>query len=149
MAFKFGLESVLKHRKRQEDVAQREFMQAQADVDLVLGRLEKMYQRLDEVRAEISSKETAGGSAAIANICELELFLRGHKVRIETVRLEARELLAVVETKQEALIHAATEKKVLVKLREKRLSEYRQWLERMEAKIQDDQAMMARAWGKR
>ena len=149
MAFKFGLESVLKHRKRLEDVAQREFVQAQADVDAALGRLEKMYQRLDEVRIEISGKETSGGREAIANICELELFLRGHKVRIESVRLEARELLAIAETKQEALIHAATEKKVLVKLREKRLAEHRLVLERMEAKIQDDQAMMARAWGKR
>ncbi len=149
MAFKFGLESVLKHRKRLEDVAQREFVQAQADVDAALGRLEKMYQRLDEVRVEISGKETSGGREAIANICELELFLRGHKVRIESVRLEARELLAIAETKQEALIHAATEKKVLVKLREKRLAEHRLVLERMEAKIQDDQAMMARAWGKR
>ena len=40
MAFRFGLESVLKHRKRLEDIAQREFGEAQAAVDEVRADLE-------------------------------------------------------------------------------------------------------------
>ncbi len=149
MAFKFGLDSVLKHRKRLEDVAQREFAEAQAAVDVILSRLEEMYKRMDEVRMEISGAEKVSGKDAIAAVCEMNSFLRGHKVRIEGVRQEARVLLAAAEAKQEALIFAAREKKVLLKLREKRLAEYREWMGRIEAKMQDDQAMMARAWGKR
>ena len=115
MAFKFGLDSVLKHRKRLEDLAQREFAEAQAAVDAILGRLEQMYLRMDEVRVEISSAEKTSGRDAIAAVCEMNAFLRGHKVRIEGVRQEARLLLAESEAKQEALIFAAREKKVLVK----------------------------------
>jgi flagellar FliJ protein len=149
VAFKFGLESVLKHRKRLEDIAQREFAEAQASVDDVLRRLEEMYRRMDEVREEIRRVQSTGHKEAIAEICAMEQFLMGQKIRIESVRQEARQLLQVAEEKQEALVAAAREKKVLVKLKEKRMAEYRQWLERVEAKMLDDQAMMARAWGKR
>ena len=53
MAFKFNLDSVLKHRGRLEEMAQRDYHEAQNNVDIVLRRLESMYQRLDEVRDEI------------------------------------------------------------------------------------------------
>lgn len=146
MAFRFGLDSVLKHRQRLEEMAQKEFATAQAAVDEILKRLDGMYQRLDEVREEISAAET---QSQIEQIREMEGFIAGHKIRIEAVRLEARHLLQVAEEKQEALILAAQEKKVLVKLREKRLVEYKEWLNRMEAKAQDDQTMMRHGWGKK
>jgi flagellar FliJ protein len=146
MAFRFNLDPVLKHRKRLEEMAQREFAEAQHLVDVILRRLEGMYTRLDEVREEISAAEQ---DANLATVREMETFISGHKIRIEQVRLEARELLRVAEEKQEALIFAAQEKKVLVKLKEKRLSEYKDWLNRIEAKAADDQTMMRQAWGKR
>jgi len=146
VAFRFGLDSVLKHRKRLEEIAQKEFATAQAAVDATLRRLEDMYQRMDEVREEISQAEA---NSRLEHVRDMEHFLYGHRIRIENVRKEARELLQVAEQKQEALILAAREKKVLVKLKEKRLHEYREWLNRIEAKNQDDQTMMRLAWGKR
>jgi flagellar protein FliJ len=146
MAFRFNLEPVLKHRKRLEELAQREFADAQHAVDVILRRLEAMYTRLDEVREEIAVAERG---ANLVTVREMEAFISGHKIRIESVRLEARELLTLAEQKQEALILAAQEKKVLVKLKEKRLSEYKDWLNRIEAKAADDQTMMRQAWGKR
>lgn len=149
MAFRFGLETVLKHRKRLEEIAQREFAEAQAAVDEILRRLEAMYQRLDEVRIEIAAAEGSGAHLKMEEVRAMENFIGGHKIRIEKVRQEAREFLKVAEDKQEALIAAAQEKKVLAKLREKRLSEYKEWLSRIEAKNQDDQTMMRHGWGKR
>lgn len=149
MVFKFGLDSVLKHRKRLEEVAQREFAEAQAAVDAVLARLEEMYKRMDEVREEIQSIQLSNRADKIEQIRGMEFFINGQKARIEQVRQEARTLLQVAEAKQEDLIYAAREKKVLVKLKEKRWAEYREWRERIEAKMMDDQSMMARAWGKR
>lgn len=146
MAFRFGLDSVLKHRQRLEEVAQRDFADAQAAVDAVLKRLEEMYTRMDEVREEIAQ---AQADSRLVDVREMESFLGGHKIRIETLRQEARGLLQIAEEKQEALIMAAQEKKVLVKLKDKRLAEYKEWLNRMEAKVQDDQTMMRQAWGKR
>jgi flagellar FliJ protein len=146
MAFRFNLEPVLKHRKRLEEMAQREFAEAQSSVDEILRRLEGMYTRMDEVRGEIAAAER---DANLATVREMETFIYGHRIRIEQVRLEARELLRIAEERQEALILAAQEKKVLVKLKEKRLSEYKDWLNRIEAKAADDQTMMRQAWGKR
>ena len=127
-------------------MAQREFAEAQHAVDEILGRLENMYTRLDEVRDEIAVAER---DANLGHVREMESFISGHRIRIEMVRLEARELLRVAEDKQEALILAAQEKKVLVKLKEKRLSEYKDRLNRIEAKAADDQTMMRQAWRKR
>lgn len=149
MAFRFGLESVLRHRKRSEDIAQREFAEAQAAVDVVLRQIEGMYVRLDEVREEVNQVQKTLGKSQLASICELESFIVGHKLNIEKKRKEARALLELAEQKQEALIFCAQEKKVLVKLKEKRLTEYKNWLGRIEAKALDDQTQMRQAWRKR
>lgn len=148
MAFRFGLDPVLKHRKRLEEIAQREFAEAQIAVDEILRRLEIMYERLDQVRIEIAQAEQQGSSRQLELVRTMENFITGQKVRIESVRLEARRLLEAAEDKQEALIVAAQEKKVLFKLKEKRLTEYREWLKKIEAKTLDDQTMMRQAWGK-
>ena len=149
MALRFGLETVLKHRKRLEEIAQRELVEAQEAVDEVLARLESMYQRSDEIRLEIAEIENGERSDKMEFIRSLESFLQGHKVRTEAVRLEARERLKVAEDRQQDLIIAAQEKKSLVKLKEKRIREYKEWLDRIEAKNRDDQTMMRQAWRKR
>jgi flagellar FliJ protein len=138
MSFRFGLESVLKHRHRLEEVAQREFAEAQAAVDRCLAEIESMYQRLDEVREEISAAQMRGSAGELELIREMETFVTGQKVRIERLRLKAQELLMIAEEKHEALIFAAQEHKVMVKLKEKKFTEYRTWLARMEAKELDD-----------
>ncbi len=145
MAFKFGLNTVLKHRQRLEESAQREFAEAQAAVDVCLREIEAMYQRMDEVREDIWAAQKDGGGESIHRIVEMESFLTGQKVRIERMRLKARELLVTAEIKHEALIEAAREKKILVKLKEKRFAEYKIWLAHMEAKEQDDLTSMRTA----
>ncbi|HMN68479.1 MAG TPA: flagellar export protein FliJ [Bdellovibrionales bacterium] len=149
MAFRFNLENVLKHRQRQEDIAQREFAEAQAAVDECLKTIEAMYARLDEVRQEICDAQKLGGPAEIETVRSLESFIGGHKIRIEHKRLEARELMQIAEAKQEALIVAAQEKKILSKLKDKRRGEYQEWVRRMEVEELDDIAMIRQARGKR
>ncbi len=149
MAFKFSLETVLKHRKRLEEAAQREFVEAQAAVDECLRKIEMMYQRSDEVRDDILTAQVQGSSAKVNEIREMEIFLGGQKIRIETLRQHARQLLVIAEEKQEALIAAAQDKKTLVKLKEKRKLEYEAWLKQIEAKELDDMTMVRHGWGKR
>lgn len=145
MAFRFGLEAVLKHRGRLEDVARREFMEAQNAVDECLRAIEAMYKRLDEVREEIAQAQKSGSSEKIQEILDMETFIKGQNIRIETLRLHARELLSIAETKQEALVEAAREKKILVKLKEKRQKDYRERKDRIEAKELDDMTNIRQA----
>lgn len=149
MAFRFSLETVLKHRQRLEEFAQREYAEAQAAVDACLKRIEDMYKRADEVREEVLNAQRGGSSGQIEEIRGMEQFLGGQKLRIESARQEARHLLMIAEEKQEALILAAREKKTLVKLKEKRRSEYVQWLKQVEAKELDDMTMVREARGRR
>lgn len=141
MAFKFGLETVLKHRQRREELAQRELAEAQAAVDQCLKQIESMYERGDQVREEILDLQKHGDPSAVSQILEREEFLRGHRIRIEKLRLEARELLIVAEEKHELLIEAAREKKILEKLKEKKHLQYREWLKQLEVKQLDDITM--------
>lgn len=148
MAFKFPLESVLKHRQRLEEIAQREFAEAQANVDECLRKIEAMYNRIDEVRNEIKAAQTVGTREMVEQIREMETFISGQKIRIENLRLEARTLLQIAEEKQEALIAAARDKKALVKLKERKKVEYLQYLSQLEQKELDDMTSVRHGWGK-
>lgn len=149
MGFKFSLDAVLKHRKRLEEVAQREFAEAQAAVDECLKKIEAMYKRSDEVRGEIHGAQTSGAASSVENIREMEMFLAGQKIRIETLRQHARALLQVAEQKQEALILAARDKKTLEKMKEKRKADYEAWIRQIEAKELDDMTTVRQGWGKK
>ena len=142
MAFRFGLETVLKVRKWAEDAAQREFAEAQAKVDAALRELEAMYKRIDEVRIEIAAAEREGRPDKIEYVRTMEGFIEGQKIRIGDARMKLRELLMIAEAKQEALILAAREKKVLVKLKEKKRSEYVERMRILELKEMDDLTSM-------
>ena len=58
MAFRFPLESVLKHRKRQEEVAQREFMEARMRLENCLTGIDRMYVQIDETRERIADSQS-------------------------------------------------------------------------------------------
>lgn len=149
MRFRFSLESVLKHRARVEEIAQREFAEAQAKVDECLCQIETMYKRMDEVREDIAKAQGQGSAEKIEEVREMETFIVGQKIRVERMRLEARALLQVAEEKQDALILAAQEKKILQRLKEKRQQEYRERMNMIEAKELDDLTMVRQAWRKK
>lgn len=149
MGFKFSLEAVLKYRQRLEELAQREFAEAQSNVDECLKRIEQMYQRMDEVREEVLAAQKMGTGGKIEEIREMEHFLTGHQIRIEAVRREARVLLQIAEEKHEALIAAARDKKMLVKLKEKKKAEYQEWRNTIEAKELDDMTTVRQAFSKK
>ncbi len=57
MAYQFPLESILKHRKRQEEVAHREFVEARVRLEECLSGIDRMYERIDSTRVAISEAE--------------------------------------------------------------------------------------------
>jgi flagellar FliJ protein len=149
MRFKFSLDSVLKHRKRLEEVAQKEFAEAQANVEAAMRRIEEMYTRMDEVREEIRAAQLRGTGGDLEQIRGMETFLIGHTRRIEAARLGLRELMVIAEQKQELLIEAAKERKILDKLKERKKAEHHELAARAEAKELDDLTTTRQAWGKR
>ena len=137
MKFKFSYQQLLEYRKRLEDLAQRDYAVAQKDVDSAVVELERMYQQIDDSRQRARMLEVKGGKQA-PSLALIDDFINKHKIRIEMQRKKIREFQYVAETKQQALVIAAKEYKILEKLKEKRLIEYKEILKKRELKNVDE-----------
>jgi flagellar protein FliJ len=146
MAFRFSMESVLKHRKRQEEVAHRDVIESQHILEACLQGIELMYRQIDEARLSISQAERSGVRTDMQWIVTSEAFIEAQKGRIHKERLHARELIRDLETKQEKLIEKLHERKIIEKLKERRQQEYRDRLARLEQKEVDDLNNSRRRW---
>jgi flagellar FliJ protein len=141
MKFKFSYQQLLEHRKRLEDLAQKDFSIAQKDVDVAEADLEKMYQQIDDSRQNASVLQAKGGDQA-PSLVLIDHFINNHKLRIEMQRKKIRDLKSIAEEKQQALVNAAKEYKILEKLREKRVIEFKDLLKKRELKFVDDLTTM-------
>lgn len=139
MKFRFRLQKVLEHRKRLEDEAKRKYFEAVGRTQEAKAKLESMYRAIDKSRVRAHQIQTQGGGhSAILALQDTDVFIRGQNVRIENQRRVIRELKQVEEMEQEKLIEAAKERQALEKLREKKLQEFRDSLDRKEAMEVDD-----------
>lgn len=141
MKFRFAFETLLKHRKRIEEEKQRDYHQAKQAVDEVLGRINGMYQSLDQTRAEIQEIQT-GGSTSIETIVQREEYIEGLKIKIESERQVARQLMMVAEEKLQILMEAVKEFKSLEKLKERKHQEHRREAKKKELKSVDEMVTM-------
>ena len=137
MKFTFSLESLLVHRKRLEDVAQRDWAEAQAKVDAAQRELKSFYAQVDEARLRSSMIEKQGGTQA-SQLISIDEFIGGQAYRIEKQRSKIRELISEAERLQELLVEAVKETKTLVKLKERQFNEHKLHRRKQEAKQMDD-----------
>lgn len=124
MKFEFNFEKVLDHRRKLEDLARRNWLQARAQVDSARDRLQKLYDEIDRARERAGDLGRRGGAQAPA-LAQVDEFINGQNLRIERQREEVRELTAEMERLQEVLVEAAKEKKILEKLKERRWEEFK------------------------
>lgn len=148
MAFRFHLEKVLAHRRRLEDEAKRNFMNAQANTAKGLRDLESLYVAIDLARARgHEMQQGVSDHRTTPTLQNIDVFISGQKIRIDRQRAVIRDLKAIEERFHEELIEASREKKALEKLREKHLQEYRLELARREQNELDDLAVMRHGRG--
>ncbi len=141
MKFKFKLETVKKHRKILKDLAQKEFEIARIAVDQKLAQINMMYEAIDNAR--VMADEMHGEeNVKSAPFLQIEDFILGQNVRIQVARLEVRELMAVLEEKQEILLEKVKDHKVLEKLEEKKFGEFKKELNRKQQVQADDMSIM-------
>ena len=141
MKFVFPFEVLLKHKIRLEEMAAKALVEAQIVADASRRKLDDLYQQTEDTRTRVLELEKQGGQTS-AFMIQADEFINGQKVRIQRQREVIREHLHDVETKQEALIEAAREKKTLVKLKEKQLAEFKVRMNRIEMKETDDLVTM-------
>lgn len=137
MKFKFAYENLLKHKKRLEEIAAKEFAEAQHQVAEANAELKRMYGLIDDARLRSLELESEGGQKGHV-LVQIGEFILGQKKRIEGQSRVVRSLMMEAERRQEALMEAAREYKTLEKLREKRFKEFRDLVKKHELKVVDE-----------
>ncbi len=141
MKFKFKLATVKKHRKILKDLAQKEFELARIAVDQKHAQINMMYEAIDNARKmadDMHSEEKVKSSP----FQQIEDFIIGQNIRIQKARFEVRELMAVLEEKQEILLEKVKDHKILEKLEEKKHAEFKKDLNKKLQVQADDMTIM-------
>ncbi|MBC7466311.1 MAG: flagellar export protein FliJ [Bdellovibrio sp.] len=139
--FSFSLDKVLKHRRMQAELAQKDFLEAQRNYDFEDDQLQQMIatkeaakqQRVDVVQ------QTQSWSATVEQINQ---YLTGQDVRIQKQNESLLELKKVVEAKRQILQEALTAAKIIEKLRETKKAEFFQEVAKAEQKETDEMSVM-------
>ena len=135
--FKFRLETLKKQRKVAQDLAQREYAEAQKAVQDQLGHIQAMYESSDKTRMDNEQLQFQGGACA-DRLRMNEEYIEGLKIKIQRARQKARELMQVAEEKLEILSEKRKDLKILEKLKENREAEHKKEYKKKEAKALDD-----------
>jgi flagellar protein FliJ len=137
MKFHFSYETLLEHRKLQEEIARRDYVETLHALEEQKAQYKKLYTRLHEAEAE-SSQIQAAHHVEISKLLELDAFMAGQKIKIARQREIVINHTSIVEGKQEIYIAAAKETKILEKLKEKKKNEFKKLMNKKEAKMTDE-----------
>ncbi|MCB9025917.1 MAG: flagellar export protein FliJ [Bdellovibrionaceae bacterium] len=137
MKFKFPLQALLRHRERLEEMAKKEYMLAQNKVNETLGKINEMWEEIDNTRKNKIEEQHKGGTKGQL-LASMDEFIVGHKIRVEREKVKLRELMLIAEEKKELLIEAAKEHKILQRLKEKMMEKHKIMIKKKEVKDIDD-----------
>jgi flagellar FliJ protein len=141
MKFKFQLEKVLQHRKILEDLAQREFQEAQAELNQQIRKLDEMKEAVISARDQAFRRQSEGGKASPA-LLQVDEFIKGQDIRMERQKLRIQECESLVEKLREILRQKAIDYKIIEELKDKQFKEYKIERRKREQKNADDINLM-------
>lgn len=136
--FRFPLDNVIKVRKTAEELAQRDFQVAQGLLHEAIQELEAMKDSKSQAFHRRHSVEVEGGAATPA-LTQIQEFLAGQDIRIARQKEKIQKIETEVERLREILREKAIDLKIIEKLKEKRLAEFKEEQTRREEKQADDQ----------
>ncbi|MBY0553661.1 flagellar export protein FliJ [bacterium] len=116
--FKFGLAKVLTQREIVADLAQKNFVEAQAALDAEISKLNEMItvkERSLSDRAAMIQTSTDW----VNQVDQINKFLIGQDLRIKNQNLRLQEAENLVESRREILRQAVSEVKILERLEDK------------------------------
>lgn len=137
MKFRFRFASVLKQRKIERDMALSEFAKAESDVRNQVMKINGLYQEIDQARLMTSQTEEHG-CLELPRLAQSEEFVKLQLIRIERERQKARELLSIMEERQDELAEKGKSLRIVEILREKDMEKFRKETQRREQIELDD-----------
>lgn len=136
----FSLETVLKYRKRLEDIAKNRLHEAQTAMQRVRERLEAEEQLYAELMATVDRRQFEG--IDILDLIRYEEQIQFSKNRITAIRKTLEEKTARFVEERDNLIKRSKERKVMDKLKTKQNQAWREHLDKKEAAMLDEIAVI-------
>lgn len=139
--FKFKLETVLKERKRIEDLRLREWTLAQRILMNMVGELTALEKRFAEVVGEatlIGGPLPRAAENHVGMITTTESFIQGTKLRIGWKKQDIGRAEKLTEKKRGEYVRASQKRKALEKLKERRLAQHKSAARKQEIRALDD-----------
>ena len=144
MKFKFRLETVLGHRRSLEELAQIDFQAAQARLRGAMQVVEQLSGQKKLSRERLCTVQTKGGLIT-PEAQSIAQFLTGQDILILRARKTVQDLEMEAEQKRMLLVEAAKGVKILERLREKNVIEFKKEQTQKETKMLDDMVVMRNA----
>lgn len=139
--FRFPLQKVLQHRKIQEDLAQAEFLQAQAELNELFEKLKVLENSKTDARHHRYKSEVEG-IQPVGSLVQVHDFLQGQDLRIKRMKEEISQKETVVENLREILRNKAVEHKIIESFKEKKKQQFKREYKKHSQKLVDDITLM-------
>lgn len=136
----FSLHAVLKIRKRKEDLAQQRFMRALAECKDIETKLLQARQRLAETIAVLEQKQQIGILAVELERFEESIQYKSHEIKAIAKLLQEKK--QICENKRKHLLAKSREYKVLQALQERQDLTWRRYIDKKEANMLDEIAIL-------
>ncbi|MEQ1877498.1 MAG: flagellar export protein FliJ [Bdellovibrionia bacterium] len=144
MKFKFRLEKVMNHKKVERDLAFRDFADARKTYEEGKERLKNLYQEIADARNFEAATVKEGGKGS-ESLKWSAFFIDGQNIKIELQKKLNRQLIQVMEQKQEVLIERARELKTFETLKEKMKERFKKEERKRDIKSIDEIVVMSAA----
>lgn len=142
MKFKFKLEKVLKHREVLENLAQKDFQEADAECRRQIQILERLRCEKSEARSHAFSSQSQTGGQVLESLKQIHEFIILQDIRIENQVKVIEQCEKLVEAKREVLRQKAMDTKIIKKLEEKKKQQHMEDERISEQKELDDNSSM-------
>ncbi len=136
----FSLETVLRYRKRLEDIAQHRFFEAEKNRTIVEKKLSSEQSNLNKLIATSARLQTKG--IDITELIRYENIITRNQENILAIRKTLYEKKILAEKERENLILKSKERQIMERLKEHQNSEWKKFLDKKESAMLDEIAII-------
>lgn len=136
----FTLDTVLEYRQLLEDAAKNDLFNARKDEELARIKIEEqqtVYSNLNQQWMEMQQQE-----CPILDLISVEAKIAYAKQKIKELQVILEDKIKLVQKAQKLLILRSKEKKVMEKLKEKQNTQWQKYLNKKEAAMLDEIAIL-------
>lgn len=136
----FSLDSILKYRKREKDLALEKVVRAQLAVKLAIKTLDTAQNDLQTLIVELESKQFKGIS--IEDLSRYEERIQYQRGEILTLKKNHESKQKILQQKQLKLLEKAKDHKTLTALKEQQNRTWKEYINKKEAAMLDEIAIL-------